>query len=172
MLASNCQNLERLALCGSDSVGDPEISCIAAKCVALKTRCIKGCPVSDEGMEALANGCANGEDEYDLQCSRIGRVAKDEIRDWSFLDLKVVDSCGWRKGMHKSGSRDGCQRGTLCVSSLDFSLQGKLRFGFAMVEVVQSVHQWKITVVVAFVEGEGHDRLRSVKGLPLRVGIG
>ncbi|KAK7321668.1 hypothetical protein VNO77_32525 [Canavalia gladiata] len=59
MLASNCQNLERLALCGSDTVGDPEISCIAAKCVALKKLCIKSCPVSDHGMEALASGCPN-----------------------------------------------------------------------------------------------------------------
>ncbi|XP_058725138.1 F-box protein At1g47056-like [Vicia villosa] len=59
MLASNCPNLERLALCSSDTVGDPEISCIAAKCLALKKLCIKGCPVSDHGMEALANGCPN-----------------------------------------------------------------------------------------------------------------
>ncbi|XP_021903441.1 F-box protein At1g47056-like [Carica papaya] len=59
MLASNCQNLERLALCGSDTVGDPEISCIAAKCIALKKLCIKNCPVSDHGMEALATGCPN-----------------------------------------------------------------------------------------------------------------
>ncbi|WVZ18508.1 hypothetical protein V8G54_005830 [Vigna mungo] len=47
MLASNCQNLERLALCGSDSVDDPEISCITAKCVTLKKLCIKSCPVLD-----------------------------------------------------------------------------------------------------------------------------
>jgi hypothetical protein len=53
-LASNCKNLERLALCGSDTVGDVEISCIAAKCVALKKLCIKSCPVSDQGLEALA----------------------------------------------------------------------------------------------------------------------
>ena len=46
-------------MCGSDSVGDTEISCIAAKCVALKKLCIKSCPVSDQGMEALANGCPN-----------------------------------------------------------------------------------------------------------------
>jgi len=59
LLASNCQNLERLALCGSDTVGDVEISCIAAKCVALKKLCIKSCPVSDHGLEALANGCPN-----------------------------------------------------------------------------------------------------------------
>ncbi|KAJ8772885.1 hypothetical protein K2173_028062 [Erythroxylum novogranatense] len=59
MLASNCQNLERLALCGSDTVGDTEISCIAAKCIALKKLCIKSCPVSDHGMEALATGCPN-----------------------------------------------------------------------------------------------------------------
>ncbi|CAI0465061.1 unnamed protein product [Linum tenue] len=58
-LASNCQNLERLALCGSDTVGDAEISCIAAKCMALKKLCIKSCLVSDEGMKALATGCPN-----------------------------------------------------------------------------------------------------------------
>ncbi|PIN13512.1 Leucine rich repeat protein [Handroanthus impetiginosus] len=58
-LATNCQNLERLALCGSETVGDAEISCIAAKCTALKKLCIKSCPVSDHGMEALAGGCPN-----------------------------------------------------------------------------------------------------------------
>ncbi|KAI4389526.1 hypothetical protein MLD38_001742 [Melastoma candidum] len=57
LLASNCLNLERLALCGSDTVGDAEISCIAGKCIALKKLCIKSCPVSNEGMEALASGC-------------------------------------------------------------------------------------------------------------------
>uniref|UniRef100_A0A5B7A0Q6 F-box/LRR-repeat protein 15-like leucin rich repeat domain-containing protein n=1 Tax=Davidia involucrata TaxID=16924 RepID=A0A5B7A0Q6_DAVIN len=59
LLANNCQNLERLALCGSETVGDAEISCIAAKCMALKKLCIKSCPVSDHGMEALAGGCPN-----------------------------------------------------------------------------------------------------------------
>ncbi|KAF9601796.1 hypothetical protein IFM89_023327 [Coptis chinensis] len=57
LLAANCQNLERLALCGSETIGDAEISCIAAKCRALRKLCIKGCPVSDHGMEALAGGC-------------------------------------------------------------------------------------------------------------------
>ncbi|GFS30655.1 VIER F-box protein 1 [Actinidia rufa] len=59
LLAANCQNLERLALCGSETVGDAEIFCIAAKCIALKKLCIKSCPVSDAGMEALAIGCPN-----------------------------------------------------------------------------------------------------------------
>nr|XP_043614897.1 F-box protein At1g47056-like [Erigeron canadensis] len=59
MLATNCQKLERLALCGSETVGDAEISCIAEKCTALKKLCIKSCPVSDHGMEALAGGCPN-----------------------------------------------------------------------------------------------------------------
>ncbi|KAA8537790.1 hypothetical protein F0562_027630 [Nyssa sinensis] len=59
ILANNCQNLERLALCGSETVGDAEISCLAAKCLALKKLCIKSCPVSDHGMEALAGGCPN-----------------------------------------------------------------------------------------------------------------
>ncbi|KAI3922424.1 hypothetical protein MKX01_006113 [Papaver californicum] len=56
-LGSNCLNLERLALCGSESIGDAEISCIAAKFVALRKLCIKACPVSDSVMEALAGGC-------------------------------------------------------------------------------------------------------------------
>ncbi|XP_042495487.1 F-box protein At1g47056-like [Macadamia integrifolia] len=58
-LSANCHNLERLALCGSDTFGDAEISCIAAKCISLKKLCIKGCPVTDHGMEALAAGCPN-----------------------------------------------------------------------------------------------------------------
>lgn len=57
LVATNCANLERLALCGSETFGDAEISCIAAKCLALKKLCIKGCPISDLGMEALAEGC-------------------------------------------------------------------------------------------------------------------
>ncbi|PIA27134.1 hypothetical protein AQUCO_08300075v1 [Aquilegia coerulea] len=55
----NCRNLERLALCGSETIGDPEISCIASKCTALKKLCIKGCPVSNHAMEALVGGCPN-----------------------------------------------------------------------------------------------------------------
>ncbi|CAL9129098.1 unnamed protein product [Musa textilis] len=57
LIASNCRNLERLALCSSDTFGDDEITCIASKCMSLKKLCIKGCPVSDQGMEALAEGC-------------------------------------------------------------------------------------------------------------------
>ncbi|KAK9165818.1 hypothetical protein Scep_001009 [Stephania cephalantha] len=59
LLGANCPNLERVALCGSESIGDEELSCIASKFVALKKLCIKGCPVSDHGMEALAEGCPN-----------------------------------------------------------------------------------------------------------------
>lgn len=59
LIAGNCRNLERLALCGSETIGDAEIVCIASKCVALKKLCIKGCPVSNHGMEALAGGCPN-----------------------------------------------------------------------------------------------------------------
>ncbi|KAJ1414495.1 Leucine-rich repeat, cysteine-containing subtype [Sesbania bispinosa] len=58
-IASNCKSLERLALCGIGTLGDAEIECIAAKCVALKKLCIKGCPVSNAGIGALASGCPN-----------------------------------------------------------------------------------------------------------------
>ncbi|KAF6157183.1 hypothetical protein GIB67_041644 [Kingdonia uniflora] len=59
LLGANCQNLQRLALCASETIGDAEICCIASKCMALKKLCIKGCPISDHGMEALALGCPN-----------------------------------------------------------------------------------------------------------------
>lgn len=57
MLGEHCRMLERLALCGCDTVGDTEIICLAERCAALKKLCIKGCPVSDRGMGALNGGC-------------------------------------------------------------------------------------------------------------------
>ncbi|KAI3411348.1 uncharacterized protein J3R85_018138 [Psidium guajava] len=59
LIGSNCRKLERLAFCGSDTVSDAEIACIAKKCEALKKLCIKNCPVSDVGIESLAQGCPN-----------------------------------------------------------------------------------------------------------------
>ncbi|GAB4846949.1 Putative VIER F-box protein 2 [Ancistrocladus abbreviatus] len=59
VIASNCRNLERLALCSSETIRDAEITCIATKCLALKKFCIKSCPISDNGLEALAWGCPN-----------------------------------------------------------------------------------------------------------------
>ncbi|KAF8702960.1 hypothetical protein HU200_032464 [Digitaria exilis] len=57
MLGEHCRSLERLALCGCETVGDAEIICLAERCAALKKLCIKGCPVSDRGMESLNGGC-------------------------------------------------------------------------------------------------------------------
>lgn len=59
LIAENCKNLERLALCSSETFGDAEMSCIASKCAALRKLCIKGCPVSDQGIATLAVGCPN-----------------------------------------------------------------------------------------------------------------
>jgi hypothetical protein len=77
-IASNCQKLERLALCGSETIADAEISCIAAKCVALKKLCIKGCPVSDQGIEAFAWGCPNLVKIKVKKC----RAVTSEVSDW------------------------------------------------------------------------------------------
>ncbi|KAL0450387.1 UNVERIFIED_CONTAM: F-box protein SKIP2 [Sesamum latifolium] len=77
-MASNCQKLERLALCGSETIGDPEISCIAAKCTALKKLCIKGCRVTDAGIEAFAFGCPNLVKIKVKKC----RGVTNEVADW------------------------------------------------------------------------------------------
>ncbi|XP_074343280.1 putative F-box/LRR-repeat protein 8 [Apium graveolens] len=58
-IASGCKKLERLAICGSKTVADAELCCIATKCEALKKLCIKSCPISDKGIEAFAPGCPN-----------------------------------------------------------------------------------------------------------------
>lgn len=77
-IASNCTKLERLALCGSETIADEEISCIAAKCNALKKLCIKGCPVSDSGIEAFAWGCPNLVKIKVKKC----RAVTGEVSDW------------------------------------------------------------------------------------------
>ncbi|CAI9752875.1 unnamed protein product [Fraxinus pennsylvanica] len=77
-IATNCQKLERLALCASETIGDHEISCIAAKCMALKKLCIKGCRVTDSGIEAFAFGCPNLVKIKVKKC----RGVTSEVADW------------------------------------------------------------------------------------------
>ncbi|CAN8264146.1 unnamed protein product [Cochlearia groenlandica] len=77
-IATNCEKLERLALCGSGTIGDTEIACIAKKCGALRKFCIKGCAVSDVGIEALAVGCPNLVKLKVKKC----RVVTVEIGEW------------------------------------------------------------------------------------------
>ncbi|XP_010558884.1 PREDICTED: F-box protein SKIP2 [Tarenaya hassleriana] len=77
-IASNCSKLERLALCGIGTIGDAEIACIATKCGALRKFCIKGCPISDVGIEALAMGCPNLVRLKVKKC----RVVTGEVGEW------------------------------------------------------------------------------------------
>ncbi|GMI97542.1 VIER F-box proteine 3 [Hibiscus trionum] len=56
-LATICPVLERMALCNTESVGDPEMQFIGAKFNALKKLCIKNCPISDTGIKAVGEGC-------------------------------------------------------------------------------------------------------------------
>ncbi|KAI3801990.1 hypothetical protein L1987_30110 [Smallanthus sonchifolius] len=77
-IATNCVKLERLALCGSETIADGEISCIALKCVALKKLCIKGCPVLDEGIEAFAWACPNLVKIKVKKCKNV----TGEVGDW------------------------------------------------------------------------------------------
>ncbi|KAJ7553450.1 hypothetical protein O6H91_06G098400 [Diphasiastrum complanatum] len=59
VVGANCSQLERLALCNSETFGDNELACVAHKCNALRNLCIKGCPISDKGLEALTGCCPN-----------------------------------------------------------------------------------------------------------------
>lgn len=78
LIACGCVKLERLVLCNSETIGDPEVSCIASKCVGLKKLCISGCKVSDEGIEAFASGCPNLVEICVKNC----RDVSGEVADW------------------------------------------------------------------------------------------
>lgn len=110
-IASNCKKLERLALCGSATMGDTEIECIASKCSALKKLCIKGCPISDVGVEALAFGCPNLVKVKFKKC----RGVSTEIVQWlrerrgsvmvllDSSEIERLDGSGSEVGGHESG---------------------------------------------------------------------
>lgn len=73
MLVSNCKGLEQLAVCGSETVGDSEMKCMAEKCGALREVYMEGCPISDEGLSALVlgGGCAKLEIVKVWKCERV-----------------------------------------------------------------------------------------------------
>ncbi|XP_038726093.1 F-box protein SKIP2-like [Tripterygium wilfordii] len=77
-IAANCQKLERLALCGSSTIGDAEIVCIATKCMKLKKLCVKGCAISNIGVKALGSGCPDLVKVKVKKC----RAVTSEIADW------------------------------------------------------------------------------------------
>ncbi|KAL1220357.1 putative F-box/LRR-repeat protein 8 [Cardamine amara subsp. amara] len=91
-LASNCLNLERLALCGSDTVGDTELCCIAEKCMALKKLCIKNCPITDNGMEALVTGCPNLVKVKGKKCRGVTSEGADRLRTTRALLVVNLDT--------------------------------------------------------------------------------
>ncbi|KAK4341361.1 hypothetical protein RND71_039862 [Anisodus tanguticus] len=112
-IASNCQKLERLALCGSESIGDAEVICIATKCVALKKLCIKGCEVTDEGIVSFAWGCPNLVKIKVKKCKHVTTEVADVLRsrrgslavnlDVGEVDVEVVDSSPSDGGVVEEG---------------------------------------------------------------------
>jgi len=86
MLVSNCEGLEQLGVCGSETVGDSEMNCMAEKCEALREVYMEDCPISDEGVWALllGGGCPKLEIVEVWKC--------EGVRD---RDLEEVE-CGQR----------------------------------------------------------------------------
>ncbi|KAJ8770615.1 hypothetical protein K2173_021262 [Erythroxylum novogranatense] len=111
-IAANCRKLERLALCGSLSIGDSEIACIAAKCLALKKLCIGGCAISNVGIEAIAWGCPSLIKVKVKKCRGVstramdwlqGRRASLVVNFDSTSEMEVQDSSGNDAGGEESG---------------------------------------------------------------------
>lgn len=139
-IACSCQKLERLALCGSGTIGDAEMACISAKCVALKKLCIKGCAISDLGIEALAWGCPNLVKIKVKKC----RGVSGEVAEWLKerrgslvvnLDAEVVDGLDVSVsdgGMQESGLEFPMMAGE--VNGADASANGLGRLAFLRVK--------------------------------------
>ncbi|XP_015571905.2 F-box protein SKIP2-like [Ricinus communis] len=89
VLASNCRTLERLALCNTESVGDSEMGIIAAKFNALKKLCIKNCPISQSGIEAIGGGCPN---LVKLKVKRCRGISEASVRKLRMQRTSVVVS--------------------------------------------------------------------------------
>ncbi|KAJ8764407.1 hypothetical protein K2173_006147 [Erythroxylum novogranatense] len=116
-IAANCRKLERLALCGSVSIGDSEIACIAAKCVALKKLCIKGCAISNVGIEALAWGCPNLVKVKVKKCKGVSSRVMDWLQERKASLIVNFDTACEMELLDASGSDVGGQE-----SGMDFSM--------------------------------------------------
>ncbi|XWS45220.1 hypothetical protein CRYUN_Cryun15aG0117500 [Craigia yunnanensis] len=106
-IASNCSKLERLALCGSGTIGDTEIACIAAKCMALKKLCIKGCPISDIAIEALGSGCPSLMKIKVRKCRGVSGEAGEWLREQRGSTVIIMDACEIDGGFEASVSDGG-----------------------------------------------------------------
>ncbi|KAM1174897.1 F-box protein SKIP2 [Malus sylvestris] len=124
-IASNCQKLERLALCGSGSIGDAEFACIAAKCVALKKLCIKGCPISDVGLEMLAWGCPSLAKIKVKKCRGVSGEVAEWLRErrgslivnWDAGDIGSMDASGYAGGAVQSDVEFPVDHGAVAIAS-------------------------------------------------------
>ncbi|GMI94099.1 VIER F-BOX PROTEINE 4, SKP1/ASK1-interacting protein 2 [Hibiscus trionum] len=106
-IASNCSKLERLALCGSGTIGNTEIACIAAKCMALKKLCIKGCPISDISIEALGSGCPSLMKIKLRKCRGVSCEAGEWLREQRGSLVINMDACEIDGGFEASVSNGG-----------------------------------------------------------------
>ncbi|KAK9269583.1 hypothetical protein L1049_001359 [Liquidambar formosana] len=91
-LASNCPALERMALCNTDSIRDSELAFIAAKFLPLKKLCIKNCPISDSGIEAVGEGCPSLEKLKVKRCRGVSQVSASQLRMQRSSLVVSVDS--------------------------------------------------------------------------------
>ncbi|KAG6530830.1 F-box protein At1g47056-like [Zingiber officinale] len=115
VIASSCRGLERLALCGCETIGDAEVACIATKCTAMRKLCIKGCPVTDRGLEALVEGCPNLMKIKLKRCNRVTRQGLDRLMSargtplavsLDAMNLQESDVGMSENGMLESGSEE------------------------------------------------------------------
>ncbi|XWS41853.1 hypothetical protein CRYUN_Cryun17cG0118600 [Craigia yunnanensis] len=134
-IACNCSKLERLALCGSGTIGDAEIACIAEKCMALKKLCIKGCPISDIAIEALGCGCPSLMKIKVRKCRGVSSEAGEWLREQRVSMVIDMDACdidgGFKSiisdvGIHEIGVEFPLAVGRVTGADVSTSSNGRL----------------------------------------------
>ncbi|XP_044470454.1 F-box protein SKIP2-like [Mangifera indica] len=143
-IACNCSKLERLALCGSGTIGDAEIACISAKCVALKRLCIKGCAISDLGIEALAWGCPNLVKIKVKKCKGVSSEVGEWLRarrgslivNLDVEEIDVFDASVSDGGLQESGLEVPMMGGQVNVPDASPNIVGRLSYSKVKIGLV------------------------------------
>ncbi|KAM1967471.1 hypothetical protein ACFX15_042525 [Malus domestica] len=83
-ISKECPNIQEIVLI--------EFACIAAKYVALKKLCIKGCPISNVGLEMLAWGCPSLSKIKVKKCRGVSGEAAESIGCAQWLQSALCSS--------------------------------------------------------------------------------
>ncbi|KAJ0986758.1 hypothetical protein J5N97_005114 [Dioscorea zingiberensis] len=125
LVAENCYSLESLLINGGKRIGDAEMVCVISKCSGLRWLFIRGCPISDVLVEAIAQGCPRLEKLEIRKCPGVTLMKVEELRERR--RGIAIDYVGIEE---KDEEKDGGVQGRNEEENLQRIRASKLRLGF------------------------------------------